>query len=103
MTATYSPPAFAVAKDVRTHTDIGSASISMAAAAVKLAERIFPSIADQRLLLIGAGEMQIKGNAEEPEQGEPVKKSGGFRRNVLPVLRGLLLALPALIVLALLY
>ena len=48
---------FAVAKDVRTQTDIGSASISMAAAAVKLAERIFPSIADQKLLLIGAGEM----------------------------------------------
>ena len=48
---------FAVAKDVRTQTDIGSASISMAAAAVKLAERIFPSIADQRLLLVGAGEM----------------------------------------------
>ena len=48
---------FAVAKDVRTHTDIGSASISMAAAAVKLAQRIFPSIADERVLLIGAGEM----------------------------------------------
>ena len=48
---------FAVAKDVRTQTDIGSASISMAAAAVKLAERIFPAIADQRLLLVGAGEM----------------------------------------------
>jgi glutamyl-tRNA reductase len=48
---------FAVAKDVRTHTDIGSASISMAAAAVKLAERIFPSLAQQNLLLIGAGEM----------------------------------------------
>jgi glutamyl-tRNA reductase len=48
---------FAVAKDVRTQTDIGSASISMAAAATKLAERIFPSIADQRVLLIGAGEM----------------------------------------------
>jgi len=48
---------FAVAKDVRTQTDIGSASISMAAAAVKLAERIFPALADQRLLLIGAGEM----------------------------------------------
>jgi glutamyl-tRNA reductase len=48
---------FAVAKDVRTQTDIGSASISMAAAAVKLAERIFPSIAEQQLLLIGAGEM----------------------------------------------
>ena len=48
---------FAVAKDVRTQTDIGSASISMAAAAVKLAERIFPAISGQRLLLIGAGDM----------------------------------------------
>ena len=48
---------FAVAKDVRSQTDIGSASISMAAAAVKLAERIFPSLSEQRLLLIGAGEM----------------------------------------------
>jgi glutamyl-tRNA reductase len=48
---------FAVAKDVRTQTDIGSASVSMAAAAVKLAERIFPSISAQRVLFIGAGEM----------------------------------------------
>jgi glutamyl-tRNA reductase len=48
---------FAVAKDVRSNTDIGSASISMAAAAVKLAERIFPALSEQRLLLIGAGEM----------------------------------------------
>ena len=48
---------FAVAKDVRTRTDIGTASISMAAAAVKLAERIFPSISGERVLLIGAGEM----------------------------------------------
>jgi len=48
---------FAVAKDVRTNTEIGSASISMAAAAVKLAERIFPSISEQHVLLIGAGEM----------------------------------------------
>jgi glutamyl-tRNA reductase len=48
---------FAVAKDVRTNTDIGSASISMAAASVKLAERIFSSLAEQRVLLIGAGEM----------------------------------------------
>src|SRR5512135_3020937 len=48
---------FAVAKDVRTQTDIGSASISMAAASVKLAERIFPSISTQKLLMIGAGEM----------------------------------------------
>ena len=48
---------FAVAKNVRTNTDIGTASISMAAASVKLAERIFPSLSSQRLLLIGAGEM----------------------------------------------
>jgi glutamyl-tRNA reductase len=48
---------FAVAKEVRSRTDIGSASISMAAAAVKLADRIFPSLTDRRLLLIGAGEM----------------------------------------------
>jgi glutamyl-tRNA reductase len=48
---------FAVAKNVRANTDIGTASISMAAAAVKLAERIFPAIAEQRLLLVGAGEM----------------------------------------------
>ena len=48
---------FSVAKDVRTQTEIGANLTSMAAAAVKLAERIFPSIADQRVLFIGAGEM----------------------------------------------
>ncbi|MES1981022.1 MAG: glutamyl-tRNA reductase [Pseudomonadota bacterium] len=48
---------FSVAKDVRTQTEIGTNLISMAAAAVKLAERIFPSIAEQRVLFIGAGEM----------------------------------------------
>ena len=48
---------FAVAKDVRTNTDIGSASISMAAASVKLAERIFTSIGSERVLFVGSGEM----------------------------------------------
>jgi glutamyl-tRNA reductase len=48
---------FAVAKDVRTRTDIGSASISMAAASVRLAERIFPSIGSERVLFVGSGEM----------------------------------------------
>ena len=48
---------FSVAKDVRTQTEIGANLVSMAAAAVKLAERIFPSIAEQRILFIGAGEM----------------------------------------------
>jgi len=48
---------FAVAKDVRTATEIGANTVSMSAAAVSLAERIFPSIAEQSVLLIGAGEM----------------------------------------------
>lgn len=48
---------FSVAKDVRTQTEIGANLVSMAAAAVKLAERIFPGIEDQRVLFIGAGEM----------------------------------------------
>ncbi|PPC87664.1 MAG: glutamyl-tRNA reductase [Methylotenera sp.] len=48
---------FEVAKEVRTNTDIGGSSISMAAAAVKLAQRIFGDIKHQKILLIGAGEM----------------------------------------------
>ena len=48
---------FEVAKEVRTNTDIGGSSISMAAAAVKLAQRIFGDIKNQHVLLIGAGEM----------------------------------------------
>ncbi|MDF6671361.1 saccharopine dehydrogenase NADP-binding domain-containing protein, partial [Escherichia coli] len=48
---------FAVAKEVRGTTEIGAHSVSMAAAAVRLAQRIFESIADQRVLFIGAGEM----------------------------------------------
>ena len=48
---------FAVAKEVRTTTAIGANIVSMAAAGVHLAERIFERIADQRILFIGAGEM----------------------------------------------
>ena len=48
---------FEVAKEVRTNTDIGGSSISMAAAAVKLAQRIFGDISGQEVLFIGAGEM----------------------------------------------
>lgn len=48
---------FAVAKEVRGQTEIGAHSVSMAAAAVRLAQRIFESIATQRVLFIGAGEM----------------------------------------------
>jgi glutamyl-tRNA reductase len=48
---------FSVAKEVRTNTDIGTASISMAAASVQLARRIFPTLKEIELLLIGAGDM----------------------------------------------
>jgi len=48
---------FSVAKEVRTRTDIGASSVSMAAAAVRLAERIFPAISEQKILFVGAGEM----------------------------------------------
>ena len=48
---------FAVAKDVRSTTAIGANIVSMAAAAVRLAGRIFERITDQRVLFIGAGEM----------------------------------------------
>ncbi len=48
---------FAVAKEVRSTTQLGANSVSMAAAAVKLAARIFPSLHEQKVLFIGAGEM----------------------------------------------
>ena len=49
--------AFSVAKEVRSTTAIGANIVSMAAAGVHLAERIFESVAEQRILFIGAGEM----------------------------------------------
>ncbi|WP_153129845.1 glutamyl-tRNA reductase [Dechloromonas hortensis] len=48
---------FSVAKEVRSTTAIGANIVSMAAAGVHLAERIFESIEGQRILFIGAGEM----------------------------------------------
>nr|MBL8411006.1 glutamyl-tRNA reductase [Dechloromonas sp.] len=48
---------FSVAKEVRSTTAIGANIVSMAAAGVHLAERIFESIDSQRVLFIGAGEM----------------------------------------------
>ncbi len=48
---------FAVAKEVRTTTDIGANSVSMAAASVRLAQRIFGQLNQQKVLFIGAGEM----------------------------------------------
>ena len=48
---------FAVAKEVRTSTEIGEHSISMAAAAVRLASQLFEDLSKTRVLFVGAGEM----------------------------------------------
>ena len=48
---------FAVAKQVRTSTEIGAHSISMTAAAVRLASQLFEDLKDTRVLFVGAGEM----------------------------------------------
>lgn len=48
---------FSVAKDVRSHTEIGAHSVSMASAAVKLAQRIFGDLSRRHVLFVGAGEM----------------------------------------------
>ena len=48
---------FSVAKEVRSTTAIGAQSVSMAAAAVRLAERGFGDLAQCKVLFIGAGEM----------------------------------------------
>jgi glutamyl-tRNA reductase len=48
---------FSVAKDVRSNTEIGHLSISMAAAAVRLAMQIFGDLGPLKVLFVGAGEM----------------------------------------------
>jgi len=48
---------FAVAKEVRTSTEIGAHSISMAAASVRLASQLFEDLRELKVLFVGAGEM----------------------------------------------
>jgi len=48
---------FAVAKEVRTATEIGAHSISMSAAAVRLAGPLFEDFTRLQVLFVGAGEM----------------------------------------------
>src|SRR5277367_2448349 len=49
--------AFGVAKRVRSETEIGSSSVSVASIAVDLAEKIFGSLEGKKVFLIGAGKM----------------------------------------------
>jgi glutamyl-tRNA reductase len=48
---------FSVAKEVRTATEIGAHSISMAAASVRLAAQLFEDLGELQVLFVGAGEM----------------------------------------------
>lgn len=49
--------AFQVAKEVRSETEIGEHSISMSAAAVRLAGQLFDDLSKTKVLFVGAGEM----------------------------------------------
>jgi glutamyl-tRNA reductase len=52
--------AFNVAKHIRTNTNIQRGSVSVSSVAVELAEKIFSSLAEREVLVIGAGEMSEK-------------------------------------------
>lgn len=49
--------AFTSAKRVRTETNIGSSAVSISFAAIELAKKIFGSLKNKKVLLVGAGEM----------------------------------------------
>ena len=52
--------AFNVAKQIRTDTNIQRGSVSVASVAVELAEKIFSSLDERRVMVIGAGETSEK-------------------------------------------
>src|SRR5216110_2112528 len=52
--------AFNVAKQIRTETNIQRGSISVGSVAVELAQKIFESLADRHVMVIGAGDTSEK-------------------------------------------
>ncbi len=52
--------AFNVAKKIRTETNIQRGSVSVASVAVELAQKIFESLAEQNVMVIGAGDTSEK-------------------------------------------
>jgi glutamyl-tRNA reductase len=60
---------FTVAKKVRTETQIGSSSVSIASVAVDLARKIFGSLQGKTVLLVGAGKMSELAARHLIEQG----------------------------------
>jgi len=51
------PRAFSVAKRIRTETGIGGNAVSISYAAIELGRKIFNTLEDKKVLLVGAGEM----------------------------------------------
>ncbi len=78
---------FATAKEVRSATAIGAQSVSMAAAAVRLAGRIYPSLADTHVLFVGAGEMielcATHFAAQNPQSITVANRSAGRAENLV--------------------
>ena len=60
---------FSVAKDVRTHTEVGQNAVSVAFAAVNLAKHIFSNLSSAKVLLVGAGETAELAARHLSEQG----------------------------------
>jgi glutamyl-tRNA reductase len=61
--------AFAVAKKVRTETEIGRHAVSVSFAAVELAKKIFTGLEGRAVLLVGAGKMSELAARHLVEQG----------------------------------
>ncbi|HTV81179.1 MAG TPA: glutamyl-tRNA reductase [Acidobacteriaceae bacterium] len=88
--------AFSAAKRVRTETEIGSSSVSIASVAVDLARRIFGSLDGKKILLIGAGKMSELAARHLMQQGadsllvanrtheRAVRLAGQFLGEVIP-------------------
>ena len=61
--------AFVVAKRVRTETQIGNSSVSIASVAVELARKIFGSLEGKKVLIVGAGKMSEQAARHLVNQG----------------------------------
>jgi glutamyl-tRNA reductase len=61
--------AFVVAKRVRSETQIGSSAVSIASVAVELARKIFGSLENKTVLLVGAGKMSEQAARHLVDQG----------------------------------
>jgi glutamyl-tRNA reductase len=61
--------AFVVAKRVRSETEIGNSSVSIASVAVELARKIFGSLENKTVLLVGAGKMSEQAARHLMDQG----------------------------------